>query len=201
MKRDSANVREQILKAGLKLFAERGYAGASVNDIIEATKVTKPVLYYHFESKAGLYKALLDEAFDDGYRRMQEAAQRATEINAQLVEVFDSQFEFLRRRRDLVRLAIGATFAAPGELPRGINSIEKGARNFEFVHTIVRQAQERGELSSAFSSLELAHGIYGALCFHLMAGAVEPQFQLSRQTARRILTLFLEGAKPTKTRA
>ena len=195
MKRSSTDVREQILSAGLKVFAERGYAGASVQDIIDATKVTKPVLYYYFESKAGLYKALLDEAVDEGYRRMQEAVTRASGIEAVLVEILAAHFEFLRERRDLVRLAFGAAFAAPGELPAEVSALEKGERNFEFVHALVRDAQERGELSKSFHSRELANGIYGALCFHLMAAAVRPEIELDRTTAERIVRLFLDGAK------
>jgi AcrR family transcriptional regulator len=195
MKRNSAKVREQILRAGLKAFAERGYSGASVQDIIDATKVTKPVLYYYFESKAGLYKALLDGAMDEGYRQIQEAAARATGLEAQLVEIFTAQFEFLRKQRDLVRLAFGAAFAAPGELPRGATSMEKGQRNFDFVHALIVQAQASGGLSTDFRSLELAHGIYGALCFHLMAGAVRPEIELNRAVAVRIVSLFLQGGE------
>lgn len=195
MKRNSTDVREQILSAGLRVFAERGYAGASVQDIIDATKVTKPVLYYYFESKAGLYKALLDEAVDEGYRRMQEAAKRAAGLEGQMVEILAAHFEFLREQRDLVRLAFGAAFASRGELPPEASALEKGERNFEFVHGLVREAQERGELSKAFHSRELAHGIYGALCFYLMAASVRPEIELDRTTAERIVRLFLDGAQ------
>ena len=38
----------RLLEAGLKLFANRGYAGTSVQDITEEAKVTKPTLYYYF---------------------------------------------------------------------------------------------------------------------------------------------------------
>ncbi len=39
-------VSERLLDAGLKLFANRGYAGTSVQDIIDEAGVTKPSLYY-----------------------------------------------------------------------------------------------------------------------------------------------------------
>lgn len=194
------NVREDILAAGLKAFAERGYAGASVQDIIDATKVTKPVLYYYFENKAGLYKALLDEAFDESYRIMQDAAGRTSGLEAQLVEIIASHFQFLRERRDLVRLAFGASFASAGELPAEVHDGDKGQRNFDVVHALIADAQSQGTLSPDFSSLELAHGIYGALCFQLMIGALRPEIEFTREMAERIVRLFLQGAATPATK-
>ena len=66
--------RQRLLDAGLKQFANRGYAGASVLDIVQDAKVTKPTLYYYFESKEGLFQALVDQAMDERLRLMREAA-------------------------------------------------------------------------------------------------------------------------------
>jgi AcrR family transcriptional regulator len=195
MKRNGAKVREQILQAGLKAFAEKGFAGASVQDIIDATKVTKPVLYYYFKSKAGLYQALLDEASDESYRLVKEAAARADDLEGRLVEIFTALFDFLHERRDLLRLAFGATFASPGELPAKLTNSAKGERLFEYVHSLIAQAQVEGKLDRNFSSLELASGVYGALCFYLMTGALKPGAPMNRVTAERIVRLFLQGAK------
>ena len=51
--------RDTILDAALPLFARDGYAGTSINEIVAATDVTKPVVYDHFASKRDLYVALL----------------------------------------------------------------------------------------------------------------------------------------------
>ena len=52
--------RQRIQRAALRLFADCGYAGASVQAMVDAAKVTKPTLYYYFKSKAGLYQSLID---------------------------------------------------------------------------------------------------------------------------------------------
>jgi len=54
--------RERILAAAERLFAAKGYAAASVRDILRAAGVTAPVLYYHFGSKEGLFLALARDA-------------------------------------------------------------------------------------------------------------------------------------------
>ena len=46
--------RLRILEAGAQAFAEHGFAGTSLNDVIKAAGVTKRTLYYHFASKDDL---------------------------------------------------------------------------------------------------------------------------------------------------
>jgi AcrR family transcriptional regulator len=48
-----------------RLFGEGGYARTSLDEIAAAAGVTKPILYRHFDSKKGLYLALLERHRDD----------------------------------------------------------------------------------------------------------------------------------------
>lgn len=50
--------REQILRAAATLFARRGYAGTSMNDVAEASGVSKPALYHYVRDKEGLLAAI-----------------------------------------------------------------------------------------------------------------------------------------------
>jgi AcrR family transcriptional regulator len=54
-----SEVAAHIARVAARLFAERGYDATSVREIVEASGVTKPTLYYHFGSKQGLAEALL----------------------------------------------------------------------------------------------------------------------------------------------
>jgi AcrR family transcriptional regulator len=57
--------REVIVAAAAESFAERGYRGASIEEIARRSGVTPPVLYDHFESKRALYRELLERHFAD----------------------------------------------------------------------------------------------------------------------------------------
>jgi AcrR family transcriptional regulator len=57
--------REVIEQAAAGLFAERGYRGASVDEIARRSGVTPPVVYDHFDSKAALYRRLLERTRDE----------------------------------------------------------------------------------------------------------------------------------------
>jgi AcrR family transcriptional regulator len=56
----SGTMRRHIAQAAARLFASQGYDATSVREIVAAAGVTKPTLYYHFGSKAGLAHALLN---------------------------------------------------------------------------------------------------------------------------------------------
>lgn len=57
--------REVIEQAALEVFAERGYHGASIDEIARRSGVTPPVLYDHFASKLELHKRLLERTRDE----------------------------------------------------------------------------------------------------------------------------------------
>jgi TetR/AcrR family transcriptional regulator len=65
---------DRILAAAALEFAERGFAGARVDRIARRAKVNKAMLYYHFKSKQGLYRALLRQTFSLAAARLQEIA-------------------------------------------------------------------------------------------------------------------------------
>lgn len=57
--------RELIERAALEVFAERGYYGASIDEIARRAGVTAPVIYDHFASKLDLHRRLLERTRDE----------------------------------------------------------------------------------------------------------------------------------------
>jgi AcrR family transcriptional regulator len=56
----SAATRAALLGEATALFAERGYAGTSLEDVASASQVTRGAVYHHFASKQALFEAVLD---------------------------------------------------------------------------------------------------------------------------------------------
>lgn len=56
--------RAAIVEAAASEFARRGYAAASVNTILEGSNATKGAMYFHFQSKEDLARAVLSAALD-----------------------------------------------------------------------------------------------------------------------------------------
>jgi AcrR family transcriptional regulator len=51
--------RERILEVALELFTAKGYDATSMREIAERLNITKPALYYHFDSKEEIVRTLL----------------------------------------------------------------------------------------------------------------------------------------------
>jgi TetR/AcrR family transcriptional regulator, regulator of cefoperazone and chloramphenicol sensitivity len=69
--RPSKVTRGRIMKAAARIFAEHGYDGASIRNIVAKANVNQAAVSYHFGSKEGLYRAVLQAALqallqDDG---------------------------------------------------------------------------------------------------------------------------------------
>lgn len=194
----NGETRQDILRAALKRFAHGGYAATSVQQIVDGAKVSKPTLYYYFTDKADLFQALVNEAHDERYRRMQAAVTRAKEVRSQLVEILVVLFDYFRENRELMRISLATAFASPGEVPEGFNCSDRCERNFEFVHTVIKGGLKRGELNDRFDSRKLAFGFYGQANSYLMMHLLAPETQLDRAMAERIVDLFFSGAGPKK---
>lgn len=52
--------REQLIAIARSLFAEKGYGGASIEEVSARAGVSKPVVYEHFGGKEGLYAVVVD---------------------------------------------------------------------------------------------------------------------------------------------
>ncbi len=193
-----SETRRQLLQAALKSFADRGYAATSVREIVQAARVSKPALYYYFKDKAGIFDALVDQAHEERFRLMQEAAQRGETIAEKLEELATAIFDFSVRNRELMRLAFATAFTASGQAPGQRKCLEKGKRSFEFIRGLIAAGQASGELDGGFSLDELAMGIYAQLNSHVMVRLLVPDCPLDRKTAQQIVRLFLKGAAGVK---
>ncbi|HEY2185034.1 MAG TPA: helix-turn-helix domain-containing protein, partial [Xanthobacteraceae bacterium] len=71
--RPSRITRTRIVKAAARIFAEHGYEGASIRNIVAKADVNQAAINYHFGSKEGLYRAVLVTALE-ALLRADEAA-------------------------------------------------------------------------------------------------------------------------------
>lgn len=67
----------EVLEHATRLFAERGFAGTSLQDIATSMGLKRPALYYYFKSKDELLERLIVEAVSDPARQLKEIADRA----------------------------------------------------------------------------------------------------------------------------
>ena len=96
--------RERILKAADELFGEMGFDAATTREIAELSGVNKALIHYHFKSKEGLLKRLLDDYYEDLTGTLRQALDEEGDLRMRMVRMVDAYLEFLRAHRNFARI-------------------------------------------------------------------------------------------------
>ena len=187
------NARERILKAATALFSEKGYASSSVREIVELAGVTKPVLYYYFKNKEGLFRAILEWATQLQEDVLKAVMQRPGGMQERLIHLSQQAYQRVMENQDLIKMIHMLIFGPP----QGVPTYDFGAyhrRMIRAIKAIYMKALENGEVNEADPE-EVAMMFLGVLdfCFHW--DHVHPESSDSGRP-ERLLRLAFQGIKP-----
>ena len=76
---------EAILKAGRRLFGERGFAATTIDDIADAAQVAKGAIYHHFATKEAVFAAVFDSVSRDLVADIERATRSERDVLAAMV--------------------------------------------------------------------------------------------------------------------
>ncbi|HEY8281640.1 MAG TPA: TetR/AcrR family transcriptional regulator [Leifsonia sp.] len=102
--RDAERTRADILAVATREFADRGYAGARVDEIARRMSTTKRMIYYYFGGKEQLYVSVLEAAYAEMRGYEQEIDVSALEPLDAIREIAERTFDHHTSRQDFVRL-------------------------------------------------------------------------------------------------
>ena len=107
---------EQTLEAAHALFAERGYAAVTMEEIAAAIGVTKPLLYNYFGNKERLYIACMERAGDALIATIAEAVRETENPGDALGAGVRAFFSFLDSDRSAWAVLFDETLPQAGEV-------------------------------------------------------------------------------------
>lgn len=99
----SREKQERILHAALIEFGNKSYDAASTNTLVKNLGISKGSLFKYFESKADLYKDLLDHSVDTLLTYMDRFAPESDTQKEQLLEYAALEFDFLIEYPEMYR--------------------------------------------------------------------------------------------------
>jgi len=190
----SANVRQRLLDAALPLFSTKGYAATSVRELVEAAGVTKPVLYYYFKNKEGLYLALMGDALGSFYQVAEQALAAPGSVCERICGYCTALLDIFVARLDLARL-IYAIFYGP---PQGAPHIDFEA-SFSTMLAHMEQLVSEGISTGEFKQVSPLDAAWAIVA--LLNTTMEEQFNQTRQVRvdraglLRLLSLLFEGIR------
>ena len=124
--------REAILSASLDLFAKRGYSGTTTEQIAKKARVSKGLIFSHFETKQDILFAIVDEQFD----RIIGNALRKDDTRAakeKLISFVDATVDLIKNEPLLVRLSLQLN------LDDGYRKLMKNKRTKEYLDAFLSQ--------------------------------------------------------------
>ena len=183
--------RERLMKAALTLFTQRGYSATTVREIVEAAGVTKPVLYYYFGSKEGLFLELMRthfgrlEAVVDVYRKGEGS------IRKRLTAMLDKGFAYVRQDLDFIRLMHAVYYGPSGEAPY-FDFDAYHQRYHDLIARFMEEGIERGEFRPGNAG-DMAWIILGTVEIAIEDQICRPASRIGRDTLKRLLNLVFDG--------
>lgn len=149
--------RRQLFEVALALFAERGYAATTMDDIAEAAGVTKPLVYQHFDSKRALYLELMDVVSRQLVTELVKATGSADGPRQQVEMGFAAYFKVMFANENAFRLLYGRDAPGDPELGAALRRVEQTIA--EAIDPLINAGLEPGHrLLLAYAVVGMAEG-------------------------------------------
>lgn len=101
-----------ILQCAKELFYLKGYDAVGVQEIVDRAGITKPTLYYHFGSKLGLLKSLMEINFSHLQDVIEKISVPGLRIEEVLYQLADAYCDFFERDRQFYMLMMSLFYSA-----------------------------------------------------------------------------------------
>lgn len=137
--------KNQIIAAATKVFSERGFAEARMDDIVAESGLSKGALYWYFDSKDAIIVAILDRVFDWEAAHLDEILDREASAELKLERFVDVTLQDLKKMKPL--MPIFFDFWSLSVRNKNINkAIKRYYQNFiDIVEPIIELGIQRGE--------------------------------------------------------
>lgn len=157
--------RKKILEAATKVFAEKGFHQAKMDEIAKYAKVAKGTLYYNYSSKSKLFVSTVTEGMDE----IMENINRELNSDLPFIEHFrlllSCTIRLYLKHSEVTRIYVNEL--SSGIDAEALDEIKNVRKRFiEFVTDVILTGQEKGylkPLNHHLSALSLV-GIVDALC-------------------------------------
>src|SRR5207302_1067534 len=94
--------RDEILKAAMHLFANRGFHETSMSEVAREARVSKALIFWHFKTKEELFLAVLNRLLEPYFIDFSDEAQTLDE-RAQIMKLVELYLLFIRDHANSVR--------------------------------------------------------------------------------------------------
>jgi AcrR family transcriptional regulator len=182
---------DAILDAARRVFAEKGYDGASIAEIARAAQISDGLAYRYFRSKRDLLFAVLQKFYERNLIDLEAQVFKHERFRDRLQALIRRHIEVFVADADLCRLFIAEVRVASDYDGSAIQEMNR--RYTSVLTRIVKEAVKTGEIRSGVNPSLLRDVLFGAV-EHLAWRNVNGRGQLKAvQTARELTSILAVG--------
>jgi TetR/AcrR family transcriptional regulator len=192
----NGSVRQRLLAAATDLFTQRGYAATTVREIVGAAAVTKPVLYYYFRNKEGIYLELMRQAFARLDELIADSAGNPGSATQKLLHLCDRTYTLFMENVKVARVMYSIYYGP-----------QQGAPFFDFdsyhlkfqgaVRELIQEGIGKGEFRKGDPD-DMTWAILGAINVAMEVHLGHMELDLGREGLARVLKIIFQGISAEK---
>ena len=140
----------QILEAGEKLFAKKGFYPTTMEEVARAAGLAKGTIYLHFNDKRDLFFSIIEKKLDILLEKI-EKEMRKDEFPSQRIKLaIGIHLRFLEENRDFFKIMQALPESLKQEMERKLKGrvIEKQSRYVEILDQLIRKGIRNQEIKS-----------------------------------------------------
>jgi AcrR family transcriptional regulator len=186
-----AQARERLLSCAIELFTRKGFAATTVREIVAAAGVTKPVLYYYFKNKEGIFLELFREPYSKLDALLESLRDPRGTATSRLLRFSDQVFSLFLEHLQTARLMYSICYGPP----QGAPFFDFDSYHLKFhdvIRRVIREGIRRGEFKKGKVE-DMMWAVVGAVNVVMEVQLCHPEMKMDRRDLARILGWILRG--------
>ena len=136
-------VRERISASALRQFSQKGFAATSLREVSEDAQTTKPMIYYYFGSKEGLYASIVRQILEEMADGIRNRLPAEAAVRDQLMSFCEAYLDHFLQQEEIIALVLREVFGLGG-VPMAEFSQALGVRVRQPLDNIIARGMETG---------------------------------------------------------
>ena len=166
--RDAVRTKREILEVATREFAERGYAGARVDEIAARMRTTKRMIYYYFGGKEQLYIAVLECAYATAREAEREVDMEDLDPAAAIRLLAELTFDHHESHPDFIRLVSIENIHRAEHMAKSERLANVNSTAIERIERILERGRAEGVFRRDVDPVDL-HAMISAFCVFRVA--------------------------------
>ena len=189
---DSRETREKILATATRLFSEQGYETTSLSQVARQAKVSKALIFWHFDCKEKLYRNAMRRTLEPYFIDVDDI--EGLDEREKIARLIDLFYEFVHENVYSVRFFLNLTLRSEQQPDEMLNRVNELYRLFRSsLASIIESGRDRGvfrgDVDPNRDAALIMASLAGVLVQQFMSD--EPPFQPKDLIEHLKTTLFL----------